>query len=96
LTALPNSASNAAKPAIKAGQEETPPMDRPRAADDFDTIRQRLDELRREREVAEAVSTEAGSRAVAIDAKAERRRRDRLEGSPPPWAPTIFTKPPRR
>jgi hypothetical protein len=57
LTALPNSASNAAKPAIKAGQEETPPMDRPRAADDFDTIRQRLDELRREREAAEAVST---------------------------------------
>jgi len=70
------------------------PMDcpRPRAADDFDTIRQRLEELRREREAAEA---ENGG-AENPDGKLERRRRERLEGWPPPWAPTIFAKPARR
>jgi hypothetical protein len=63
-------------------------MDRPRAADDFDTIRQRLDELRREREAAEAASSGADN----PEGKTERRRRERLEGWPPPWAPTIFAK----
>ena len=67
-------------------------MDRPRAADDFDTIRQRLDELRRERETAEAITSDSG----ASEGKTERRRRERLEGWPPPWAPTIFAKPARR
>jgi len=62
---------------------------RPRAADDFDTIRQRLEELRREREAAEAENGDAEN----PDGKIERRRRERLEGWPPPWAPTIFTKP---
>ena len=33
---------------------------RPRAADDFDTIRQRLEELRREREAAEAENGDIG------------------------------------
>ena len=36
---------------------------RPRAADDFDTIRQRLEELRREREAAEAENGDAARRA---------------------------------
>jgi hypothetical protein len=65
---------------------------RPRAADDFDTIRQRLEELRREREAAEAVTSDAGD----SESKTERRRRERLEGWPPPWAPTIFAKSARR
>jgi hypothetical protein len=64
---------------------------RPRAADDFDIIRQRLEELRREREAAEAA--EAGAGDAPSEGKTERRRRERLEGSPPPWAPTIFAKP---
>jgi phage shock protein A len=67
-------------------------MHRPRAADDFDTIRQRLEELRRERDAAETGIADA----AASDGKTERRRRERLEGSPPPWAPTIFAKQPRR
>jgi hypothetical protein len=74
------------------------PMDcpRPRAADDFDTIRQRLEELRREREAAEAENGDAGARAGDAQGKSERRRRERLEGWPPPWAPTIFAKSARR
>jgi len=68
---------------------------RPRAADDFDTIRQRLEELRREREAAEAENGDAGSRAGDAQGKSERRR-ERLEGWPPPWAPTIFAKSARR
>ena len=68
-------------------------MDRPRAADDFDVIRQRLEELRREREAAEAAESAAEQGADdSPDQKAERRRRERAEGSPPAWAPTIFTK----
>ncbi|MBV9018692.1 MAG: hypothetical protein JO213_04795 [Alphaproteobacteria bacterium] len=68
-------------------------MDRPRAADDFDVIRQRLEELRREREAAEAAEATEGAAGDSADQKAERHRRERLEGSPPAWAPTIFTKP---
>jgi len=45
--------------------------------------------LRREREAAEAENGDAEN----PDGKIERRRRERLEGWPPPWAPTIFTKP---
>ena len=69
---------------------------RPRAADDFDTIRQRLEELRREREAAEAENGDAGSRAGDAQGKSERGRRERLEGWPPPWGPTIFAKSARR
>src|SRR5438045_9044136 len=67
---------------------------RPRAAGDFDTIRQRLEELRREREVAEAENGDIGPRADDAQGKSERRRRKRLEGWPPLWAPTSFAKPP--
>ena len=75
-------------------------MDRPRAADDFDTIRARIDELRREREAtasADAPKTGNGGmrRGAGLAADLERRRRERVEGWPPPWVPTIFVKRPR-
>ena len=72
-------------------------MNRSRAADDFATIRQRLDELRRERETTAPVETvAAGKQGNGREADFERRRRERIEGWPPPWVPTIFVKPPRR
>ena len=74
-------------------------MNRPRAADDFDTIRARIEELRREREAAAAPDepkTGGGMRRGAgLAADLERRRRERAEGWPPPWVPTIFVKRPR-
>jgi hypothetical protein len=66
----------------------------PRAADDFEVIRERLEELRREREEnapkgsGDAPGSEGGDDAAEDDD--ERRRRDRVEGLPPPWVPTIF------
>ena len=72
-------------------------MNRPRAADDFATIRQRMDELRREREApAAGQNGKAARRGNGRDSDCERRRRERIEGWPPPWAPTIFVHPPRR
>jgi hypothetical protein len=72
-------------------------MNRSRAADDFDTIRQRIEELRREREApATSRNGDAGKRGNGRERDLERRRRERIEGAPPPWAPTIFVKPPRR
>jgi hypothetical protein len=72
-------------------------MNRSHAADDFTTIRQRMEELRREREgLMTGQEGEAGRRGSARESDAERRRRQRMEGSPPPWVPTIFVKPPRR
>jgi hypothetical protein len=72
-------------------------MHRSRAADDFTTIRQRLEELRREREGLAAGPEDAGGRrGNGRESDAERRRRQRMEGWPPPWAPTIFVKPSRR
>jgi hypothetical protein len=72
-------------------------VSRPRAADDFDTIRARMEELRRERKEdaagPEARSARANSGRGESDA--ERRRRERMEGWPPPWVPTIFVKKPR-
>ena len=61
-----------------------------RAADDFATIRARMEELRRERE-DEAAQAHGGT----AESDAERRRRERIEGFPPPWVPTIFLKKPR-
>ena len=63
-------------------------MSRPRAADDFAMIRRRLEQLRRER--AEASPAEPDSRRDPRQSEAERRRRERVEGLPPPWVPTIF------
>jgi hypothetical protein len=74
-----------------------PPMNRSHAADDYETIRQRLEELRREREgLLAGPEGEAGKRGSSRESDAERRRRQRMEGSPPPWVPTIFVKSPRR
>jgi len=72
-------------------------VDRPRAADDFDTIRARIDELRRERDAATASGDEPRNgprmrRGAGLAADLERRRRERVEGWPPPWVPTIFVK----
>jgi hypothetical protein len=71
-------------------------VSRPRAADDFAIIRARMEELRREREQSlsgrEAGPARSGSRR---ESEAERRRRERIEGVPPPWVPTIFVRKPR-
>jgi hypothetical protein len=71
-------------------------VSRPRAADDFATIRARMEELRRERQ---GDRDDAAGRAVNTasrgDSNAERLRRARIEGLPPPWVPTIFVKKPR-
>ena len=65
-------------------------MSRPRAADDFTTIRARMEELRRERE---GKPVEPATRPAArIISDAERLRRARIEGLPPHWVPTIFVK----
>jgi hypothetical protein len=66
------------------------PVNRPRAADDFATIRARIDELRRER--AASAPDHGKPRSGRTEGDAERRRRERMEGSPPPWVPTIFAK----
>ncbi len=71
-------------------------MSRPRAADDFASIRARMDELRREREPGADQNTRSGKPQPARgETDAERRSRERMEGSPPPWVPTIFVKKPR-
>jgi hypothetical protein len=66
-------------------------LSQPRAADDFATIRARLEELRRER--AERFSSEAGAQSQPLR-DAERRSKERREGLPPPWVPTIFVRKP--
>ena len=71
-------------------------MNRPRAADDFETIRARIDELRREQ--ASGTNPGAGSghpNSGSGESDAERRRHERMEGWPPPWVPTIFVRAPR-
>jgi hypothetical protein len=60
-------------------------VDRPRAADDFNVIRERLEELRREREQIASGKTPGGT-----GDDAERRRQERCDGAPPTWVPTIF------
>jgi len=69
-------------------------MSRPRVADDFASIRARMEELRRERD-GDTAQRNTGTAARRADGEAERRRR-RIEGFPPPWVPTIFVKRPRR
>ena len=68
-------------------------MSRPRAADDFVTIRARMDELRREREVAAADPQAVAGKPLGRESDVERRRRrERMDGIPPPWVPTIFVR----
>ena len=68
-------------------------MHHQRAADDFATIRARMEELRRERAVA-AGEDMPGEKPPPRrhEGDAERRRRARVEGWPPPWAPTVFAR----
>lgn len=67
-------------------------MNRPRAADDFEVIRERLEELRRERE--KIGSADQPDDAASTDGdgedEAEKQQRARCEGAPPAWVPTIF------
>ena len=67
-------------------------MNRPRAADDFEVIRERLEELRRERE--EITATDKPGEATPSDGdsdeEAEKQRQARCDGAPPAWVPTIF------
>ena len=67
-------------------------MERPRAADDFEVIRERLEELRRERE--EISSTNKPGKTPSGDDSAdedtERNRQECCDGAPPAWVPTIF------
>jgi len=80
-----------------ADREDGSPVSCPRAADDFETIRARLDELRRERTPSEPEqATRPGKLPSGSgDSDAELRRRARMEGWPPPWVPTIFINKPR-
>ena len=65
-------------------------MERPRAADDFEVIRERLEELRREREEISSNNTADDSSDSVSDEEAEQQRKEQCEGAPPSWAPTIF------
>ena len=66
-------------------------MERPRAADDFEVIRERLEELRREREEISSTNNPgekpSGEGGGGDD---EQGRQEKCEGAPPPWVPTIF------
>ena len=68
-------------------------MTRPRAADDFSTIRARIKELRRE-DARPAAPERPPHRAESPPGDLERRLEERREGHPPPWVPTIFVKKP--
>ena len=63
-------------------------MERPRAADDFEVIRERLEELRREREEISSSNTTGETSDTVSDA--EQQRKEQCEGAPPAWVPTIF------
>ncbi len=65
-------------------------MTRPRAADDFTTIQERVKELRREASETNAAASPRPGRAEAPLTNHERRHEERREGHPPPWVPTIF------
>ena len=67
-------------------------MSRPRAADDFGTIRARLIELQRQRAEPAAAEVDAGAKAPKAPGDIEKRSKEGREGSPPPWVPTIFVK----
>ena len=67
---------------------------RPRAADDFATIRARIDELRRERDGGPSVAAQPSAAAKQDGSASERRRRARIEGLPPHWVPTVFVREP--
>jgi hypothetical protein len=63
-------------------------VERPRAADDFDVIRERLEELRREREEISSTNTPGGPENKG-EPEAEQQPEDHCAGTPA-WVPTIF------
>jgi hypothetical protein len=66
-------------------------VERPRAADDFEVIRERLEELRRERdEISSTQTPDKSSNGSESDEDAEQRRQEQCDGAPPSWVPTIF------
>ena len=70
-------------------------MTQPRAADDFEVIRERLEELRREREQIENSNKTGDDPAPAPEGEddasdSEAEREARRQGAPPAWVPTIF------
>jgi hypothetical protein len=65
-------------------------MERPRAADDFEVIRERLEELRREREEISSNNTTGETSGGGSDDESEQQRKEQCEGAPPAWVPTIF------
>src|SRR5579862_7497982 len=70
------------------------PVTQPRAADDFEVIRERLEELRREREQIENSNKTGDDPASAPDgdsdaADGEAEREAQCQGVPPAWVPTI-------
>jgi hypothetical protein len=68
-------------------------MTRARAADDFATIRERLEELRRERGASAPPGPGGRDEGAPVDrglGRIDQRYKDRSEGAPPPWVPTIF------
>lgn len=67
-------------------------MDRPRAADDFEVIRERLEELRREREEISSSNNpgDATSKDGGKESDDEAERQEHCNGAPPAWVPTIF------
>ena len=66
-------------------------MSRTRAADDFTVIRQRIAELRREQAGAKPMR-DGGDRDGRGLGRIDEHYRDRAEGAPPPWVPTIFLR----
>jgi hypothetical protein len=64
-------------------------MTGPRAADDFATIRARLKELRQGG--IEAHDRDAPTDGMQPLRDPDSRFKDRREGVPPPWVPTIFS-----
>ena len=72
-------------------------MSRTRAADDFATIRARMEELRRSStdRVSDGKPESGGAVRPGADTAFEQRRQARIEGRPPPWVPTIFYEPRR-
>lgn len=70
-------------------------MTHARVADDFATIRRRMKELQRETASPPPEAGEPASDNVQPNER-ERRIKERREGLPPPWIPTIFMQKPTR
>jgi hypothetical protein len=85
-----------ADPPERSDRTKGGPVNRPRAADDFETIHARIEELRRERAASIPDQDCRAGKPLSHrgESDADRRRRERIEGRPPPWVPTIFVKAP--